>query len=210
MAGYAFCARLSRFPNKNSAKIAMEITEDIEQIADALRRGGVMLYPTDTLWGLGCDATNAAAVAKIFAIKQRADARSLVVLADGEKMLRRYVREAPPLALDIVRLSSTPQTIVYSHGVGFADGVCAADGSVAIRIPRHLFCQKIIRSLGRPVVSTSANISGVAAPRTFAEVAAAVRQSVSVQVSATWEGQPTRKPSSIIRLEPDGRVEVIR
>ena len=188
----------------------MEESEEIEQIAEVLRRGGVMLYPTDTLWGLGCDATSEAAVAKIFAIKQRSDAKSLVVLVDGEKMLRRYVREASALALDIVRLSSSPQTIIYSCGEGFAGGVCAADGSVAIRIPNHRFCQKIIRSLGRPVVSTSANISGASAPRTLAEVADAVRKSVSVQVGARWEGNPTRKPSSIIRLEPDGRVEVIR
>ncbi|MDR3366756.1 MAG: threonylcarbamoyl-AMP synthase, partial [Prevotellaceae bacterium] len=180
------------------------------QIAEALRNGGVMLYPTDTLWGLGCDATNEAAVAKIFAIKQRADAKSLIVLVDGEKMLSRYVREVPPLAWDIVRLSSSPQTIIYSEGVGFASGVCAADGSVAIRIPDHLFCKKIIRSLGRPVVSTSANVSGAAAPKTLAEVASAVRQSVSVQVGAKWEGRPTRKPSSIMRLEADGKVEVIR
>ncbi|MDR2814663.1 MAG: threonylcarbamoyl-AMP synthase [Prevotellaceae bacterium] len=188
----------------------MEEVEDIEQIAEALRRGGVMLYPTDTLWGLGCDATNAAAVAKIFAIKQRADAKSLIVLVDGEKMLHRYVREAPTLALDIVRLSSTPQTIIYSEGVGFANGVCAADGSVAIRIANHLFCKKTIRSLGRPIVSTSANISGANAPKTFAEIPDAVRQSVNVQVCAKWEGRPTRKPSGIIRLEADGRVEVIR
>lgn len=188
----------------------MEELDDIEQIAEALRRGGVMLYPTDTLWGLGCDATCEVAVAKIFAVKQRADAKSLVALVDSEKMLRRYVREAPALALDIVRLSNAPQTIIYSEGVGFAGGVCAADGSVAIRVANHVFCQKIIRSLGRPIVSTSANISGAAAPKTLAEVADVVRQSVNVQVSEKWEGQPTRKPSSIIRLEADGRVEVIR
>jgi L-threonylcarbamoyladenylate synthase len=188
----------------------MEEVEEIEQITDALRKGGVMLYPTDTLWGLGCDATNDAAVARIFAIKQRTDAKSLVVLVDGERMLSRYVREVPEVAWDIVRLSNTPQTIIYSEGVGFANGVCATNGSVAIRIPDHQLCKKIIRSLGRPVVSTSANISGAAAPKTFAEVADAVRQSVDVLVSARWEGQPTRKPSSIIRLDAGGRVEVIR
>ncbi|MDR1416066.1 MAG: threonylcarbamoyl-AMP synthase [Prevotellaceae bacterium] len=184
--------------------------EDIEQIVEALRKGCIMLYPTDTLWGLGCDATNEAAVAKIFAVKQRSDAKSLIVLVDGEEMLSRHVREAPKPAWDIVRLSSTPQTIIYRDGVGLANGVCAADGSVAIRVANHLFCKKIIRGLGRPIVSTSANVSGATAPRTLAEVASAVRQSVDVQVSVAWEGQPTRKPSGIIRLDPDGRVKVIR
>ncbi|MDR0712248.1 MAG: threonylcarbamoyl-AMP synthase [Prevotellaceae bacterium] len=188
----------------------MEGVEEIEQIAETLRNGGVMLYPTDTLWGLGCDATNEAAVAKIFGVKQRTDAKSLVVLVDGEKMLSRYVRDAPQLARDIARLSNTPQTIIYREGIGFATGVCAADGSVAIRIANHRFCEKIIRALGRPVVSTSANISGATAPKTFAEIADAVRQSVDVQVSVKWEGKPTRKPSGIIRLDADGRVEVIR
>lgn len=169
-----------------------------------------MLYPTDTLWGLGCDATCEAAVAKIFAIKQRSDAKSLIVLVDGEEMLSRHVRHVPKPALDIVRLSNTPQTIIYSEGTDLASGVCAADGSVAVRVTSHPFCKKVIRCLGRPVVSTSANISGDTAPRTLAEVAPAVRQSVDVQVSEAWEGQPTRKPSGIIRIDTDGRVQIIR
>jgi L-threonylcarbamoyladenylate synthase len=184
--------------------------EDIEQIVEALRRGGVMLYPTDTLWGLGCDAANEAAVAKIFAIKQRPDAKSLIVLVDGEEMLSRHVREVPKPAWDIIRLSRTPQTIIYREGMGLANGVCAANGSVAVRVTGHLFCKAAIRGLGRPVVSTSANISGAAAPRTLAEVALAVRQSVDVQVGVAWEGQPTRKPSGIIGLDPSGQVKVIR
>lgn len=184
--------------------------EEIEQIVEVLRRGGVMLYPTDTLWGQGCDAANDAAVAKIFAIKRRTDAKSLIVLVDGEAMLRRYVRDVPKPALDIIRLSSAPQTIIYREGVGLAEGVCAADGSVAVRVTSHLFCRKVIGCLGRPIVSTSANISGTDAPRSLDEVADAVRQSVDVQVSVAWEGQPTRKPSRIIRLEPSGRVKVIR
>jgi L-threonylcarbamoyladenylate synthase len=184
--------------------------EEVDRIVEMLRRGGVMLYPTDTLWGLGCDATNDAAVAKIFAIKRRTDAKSLIVLVDGEEMLRRHVRNAPEAALDIVRQSAAPQTIIYREGVGLANGVRAADGSVAVRVANHLFCQKIIRGLGRPVVSTSANISGTGAPRTLDEVALTVRQSVDVQVSVAWEGQPTRKPSGINCLEPSGRVKVIR
>ncbi len=184
--------------------------EEIEKIAEVLRGGGTMLYPTDTLWGLGCDATNDEAVKKIFAIKQRADAKSLIVLVDGEEMLSRYVRRVPDLAWDIVRMSNVPQTIIYPGGVGFAGSVCAGDGSVAIRIAEHDFCKKIIRKLGRPIVSTSANLSGAEAPKSCAEVAAAIKNAVDVQVGEQHEGQPTRRPSSIIKLELDGRVQVIR
>jgi len=184
--------------------------EDIEKIVEILRGGGTMLYPTDTLWGLGCDAANEAAVAKIFAIKQRADAKSLIVLVDGEEMLLRCVRQVPDVAWDIVRLSSVPQTVIYPNGVGFAKSVCAEDGSVAIRIVKHDFCKKIIRKLGKPIVSTSANVSGSEAPKRFSEVALAVKNAVDVQVSEAHEGQPTRQPSSIIKLELDGTVKVIR
>ncbi|MDR2937795.1 MAG: threonylcarbamoyl-AMP synthase [Prevotellaceae bacterium] len=184
--------------------------EELEKIAAALRSGGAMLYPTDTLWGLGCDATNEAAVAKIFAIKQRADAKSLIVLVDGEEMLSRYVPQIPDLAWDIVRLSNVPQTIIYPAGIGFARNVCAPDGSVAIRIAEHDFCKKIIRKLGKPIVSTSANISGSEAPRTFSEISEAIKKVVDIQVSATFEGQPTRQPSSIIKINLNGGVQVIR
>ena len=183
---------------------------EIEKIADVLRNGGTMLYPTDTLWGLGCDATNEAAVAKIFAIKQRADAKSLIVLVDSEEMLSRYVQQIPELAWDIVRLSNVPQTVIYPIGIGFAKNVCAEDGSVAIRVVEHDFCKKIIKKLGKPIVSTSANLSGSAAPKTFAEVSASIKAAVDVQVSEAHEGQPTRQPSSIIKLELNGRVQVIR
>lgn len=184
--------------------------DDITQITQILQRGGAMLYPTDTLWGLGCDATNEAAVAKIFALKQRSDAKSLIVLVDGEEMLAQYVREVPPIAWDIVRIANVPQTIIYPQGVGLAGNVCATNGSVAIRIAHHRFCQEIIRRLRKPLVSTSANLSGSPAPTRFEEVDMAICSGVDVVVSRQWEGQPTRKPSSIIRLEVDGRVEVIR
>lgn len=184
--------------------------EEIEKIADVLRKGGTMLYPTDTLWGLGCDATNDEAVAKIFAIKQRADSKSLIVLVDGEEMLSRYVRQVPDMAWDIVRLSNVPQTVIYPNGVGFAKGVCAEDGSVAIRIVKHDFCKKLIRKLGKPIVSSSANISGSESPRTFSEIGAVVKDAVEVQVPELFEGQSTRQPSSIIKLELDGQVRVIR
>jgi L-threonylcarbamoyladenylate synthase len=184
--------------------------EDLEKIVAELRNGGTMLYPTDTLWGLGCDATNEVAVAKIFAIKQRADAKSLIILVDGEEMLSRHVQQIPAPAWDIVRISNVPQTVIYPTGVGLAKGVCAEDGSVAIRIGKRDFCKKIIRMLGKPIVSTSANISGSEAPKRFSEVALAVKNAVDVQVSEAHEGQPTRQPSSIIKLELDSSVQVIR
>ncbi|MGL4908790.1 MAG: L-threonylcarbamoyladenylate synthase [Bacteroidales bacterium] len=186
------------------------MSTDIASIVEAFRKGDTILYPTDTLWGLGCDATNTEAVEKIFAIKQRADAKSLIVLVDNEDMLCRYVQEIPPLALDIAQLSDSPQTIIYPTGMGLANGVCAADGSVAIRIVQHEFCRQIIRQLRRPIISTSANISGQTTPTSFKEISEEIKRAVNVCVPITHEGMPTGKPSSIIKLELDGRVQVIR
>ncbi|MDR3329434.1 MAG: threonylcarbamoyl-AMP synthase [Prevotellaceae bacterium] len=184
--------------------------DEVEQLAAALRRGAVLLYPTDTLWGLGCDAANGAAVAKIFALKQRTDAKSLIALVGDEAMLRRHVCEVPPQASAVLRAAAGPQTIIYPEGRGFARGVCAPDGSVAIRIPRHAFCQALIRALGRPVVSTSANVAGGEAPTRLDEVPSAIRAGVDVCADPRWEGNPTRRPSGIVRVAADGAVQVIR
>lgn len=184
--------------------------EEIERIADILRKGGVMLYPTDTLWGLGCDATNKEAVAKIAEIKKRSESKSFIVLVDGEDMLYRYVQTVPDVARDIVELSDSPITIIYPKGMGFADGVCGEDDSVAIRVVNHDFCKKIIRKLKRPIVSTSANISGEGAATKLSEVSQELKNMVDVVVPKSFEGNPTRKPSSIIKLSVDGQVKVIR
>ncbi|MDR1225915.1 MAG: threonylcarbamoyl-AMP synthase [Prevotellaceae bacterium] len=184
--------------------------QDIQQILDVLRGGGAMLYPTDTLWGIGCDATNEKAVAKVFEIKKRAPSKSLIVLVDGEDMLDRYVRKVPEIARTVVALSTTPLTVIYPEGVGFARGVCAPNGAIAIRVVDHDFCRQIIRKLGRPIVSTSANLAGEKAPENFSEISEEVKSSVDVTVSEKFEGAPTRQASSIIQLSVDGQVRVIR
>jgi L-threonylcarbamoyladenylate synthase len=184
--------------------------QDIQQILDTLRNGGTMLYPTDTLWGIGCDATNEKAVAKVFEIKKRSPSKSLIVLVDGEDMLDKYVHDAPEAARTFLQQRTSPLTIIYPKGIGFAAGVCAPNGTVAIRIANHDFCQQIIRELGKPIVSTSANLAGEKAPEKFSEISDEVRSAVDVVVSEKFEGTPTRQASSIIQLSIDGQVKVIR
>jgi L-threonylcarbamoyladenylate synthase len=182
----------------------------MKTILNTLHSGGVILYPTDTVWGIGCDACNAVAVRRVFDIKHRAPSKSVVVLAADEQMLTQYVGDIPPQVYGLLAHSKEPLTVVYPHGSGFAEGVCAADGSVAVRIPRHTFCKAIIEKLGYPLVSTSANLSGGAAPAYFADIADEVKAAVDLVVGEQWEGAPTRSPSHIVQLSENGEIKVIR
>ena len=174
-----------------------------------MRRGGVILYPTDTLWGIGCDACCGEAVRRVFAVKRRASAHSVVVLVADKPMLERYVGNIPPQARTLIA-QSDPLTIIYPAGAGFAAGVCAANGSVAVRIPRHDWCRALIAGLGQPLVSTSANISGCAAPAHFADIAREIRDAVDWTAPLQCEGAPTRCPSRIVQIDADGRAITIR
>ena len=145
--------------------------EDIRKALKVLRNGGVILYPTDTIWGLGCDATRPEAVRRIFEIKQRADAKSVLVLVDGIAALERCVEEVPDVAYDLLEAAVDPLTVIYDHGRGVAPEVCAPDGSLGVRITSERFSRELCRRFRRPIVSTSANVSGTPAPKCFADIA---------------------------------------
>ena len=183
--------------------------EVIAEALEVLKRGGLILYPTDTVWGIGCDATNEAAVQRVFALKRRAEAKSLVLLACDLDMVARYIRKIPSIAVDLVSVNDAPMTIVYPGATGLAPSVVAADGSVGIRIPRAgatgvdskgddwderpvsagaVFCNRLIYRLRRPLVSTSANISGEPAPASFPEISPEIRAGVDYIVPASVSG----------------------
>jgi len=184
--------------------------EVIQEAVGVLKAGGVILYPTDTVWGIGCDATNAEAVAKVFAIKKRSEAKSLVLLASDLDMVARYIREIPSIAIDLVEVNDAPMTIVYPGAMGLAENVVAEDGSVGIRIPLNEFCVELARRFRAPIVSTSANISGEPAPRTFAEIPQEIVSAVDWCAPVRFGAGATGKASQIIKLGLRGEVEIIR
>ena len=194
--------------------------ESIQKALEVLRAGGIILYPTDTVWGLGCDATNPEAVAKVYAIKNREDSKSLVLLASDIDMICRYVREIPEMAVQLIEVNDKPMTIVYPGAVVGKEGeksphclaynAVAEDGTVGIRIPMMDFCQQLISRFGRPIVSTSANISGEATPKKFDEITEQIKTAVDWVVDPSLERGATGKSSSIIKVGLDYSIEIIR
>ncbi len=184
--------------------------EDLKNALKVLKAGGVILYPTDTIWGLGCDATNEEAVKKIFQIKQREDSKALLLLTDNEAKIERLVEEVPDIAWDLIRLSETPLTIIYSKARNLARNLIAQDGSVGIRVTKEDFSNKLCERFRLPVVSTSANISGEPAPQRFDEISGEIKNTVDYIVSYRQNDRAKAKPSSIIKLEPNGVVTIIR
>lgn len=191
---------------KNSFSEALEV----------LRNGGVILYPTDTVWGLGCDATNQEAVARIYEIKKRSDSKSLVLLASDLDMVARYIREIPDMAIQLVEVNDKPMTIIYPGALtgqecrGLAHNTVAQDGSVGIRIPVVDFCRDLVHRFGRPIVSTSANISGEPTPRKFADIPQQIKDAVDFIVDPSLERSSTGSASSIIKVGLDGTIDIIR
>ncbi len=196
----------------------MKPEEILAEALRVLRAGGTILYPTDTVWGIGCDATNVAAVARIFEIKQRADSKSLVLLASDLDMVARYVKEIPSIAVDLVEVNDAPMTIIYPGAIysetgdrwHLAGNVVAADGSVGIRIPLAPWCQQLVFKLGRPLVSTSANISGEPTPQRFSDINPELKAVVDFVVPPSVDTASTGKASQIIKLGLRGEVEIIR
>ena len=182
----------------------------IAEALEVLKRGGVILYPTDTVWGIGCDATNEAAVARVFEIKRRSEAKSLVLLACDLDMIAKHIKEIPNIAIDLVEVNDAPMTIIYPGAQYVAPNVVAEDGSVGIRIPMNDFCVKLVRKLRRPLVSTSANISGEETPSCFAEISPEIVSAVDYVVPAALERDSTGRASQIIKLGLRGEVEIIR
>lgn len=182
----------------------------IAEALEVLKRGGVILYPTDTVWGIGCDATNEAAVARVFEIKRRSEAKSLVLLACDLDMVAKHIKEIPNIAIDLVEVNDAPMTIIYPGAQYLAPNVVAEDGSVGIRIPLNDFCVKLVRKLRRPLVSTSANISGEETPSCFAEISPEIVSAVDYVVPAALERDSTGRASQIIKLGLRGEVKIIR
>lgn len=184
--------------------------DEIEKAVETLRRGGIILYPTDTVWGIGCDATNADAVDKVYKLKRSADKKGMIVLVDSIDNVARYFRSVPPVAWDLMELSDKPLTLILPSAAGVAKNLAPPENTLAVRVPQHEFCKALIRKLGRPLVSTSANISGEPAPIGYDDIAKEIFAGVDYAVSEKFEGHPTRKPSSIIQLGEGGEVTVIR
>lgn len=184
--------------------------EDLDAAVRCMRAGGIILYPTDTVWGIGCDATNAEAVAKIFALKQRADAKSMLVLVDGVPALERLIPEIPDAAYDIVELSVSPITIIYDDAMGVAPSLIAEDGSLGVRVTSEVFSRDLCRAMRRPIVSTSANISGMPTPAVFSAISEEIKSGVDYIVQYRQDDKQTTPPSSIIKLGRGGEVKIIR
>ncbi len=188
----------------------MDFDNDIKDALLALRKGGIILYPTDTIWGIGCDATNAVAVEKIFKIKSRNENKSLLVLVDGENMLDRYVKDIPEIAFELADVSDTPLTIIYPGGKNLAHGVCSEDGSVAIRICHDEFCHELISRFRKPITSTSANLSGKSSPGNFDDIDNTIIESVDYVVKYRQDDREKHTASPIIKLEQNGTIKIIR
>ncbi|WP_367183516.1 L-threonylcarbamoyladenylate synthase [uncultured Alistipes sp.] len=198
---------------KAQAKAARDdaaLQQEVDRTVEALRRGGLVLYPTDTVWGLGCDATNAEAVERIYRLKRSENKKSMLVLCATADMVVRYVDKAPAIAFEVMELATSPLTAILPGATGLAANLIPDEGTLGVRIPDHAFCQRMLRAFGRPVVSTSANISGEATPARLQEVAREIVDGVDFVVNPRFEGHPTRKASSIIAFGEGGEVKIIR
>jgi L-threonylcarbamoyladenylate synthase len=185
------------------------MTEEVKKAVEILKKGGIILYPTDTIWGIGCDATNEASVQRIISLKQRDDKKSMLVLLDDGNKLTRYA-EVPEIAWSLLEVTEKPLTIIYPNAQNLAESLISEDRSIGIRITRDEFCCRLIRGLGRPIVSTSANISGDSWPASFDKIDLLLRNSVDYVVSYRQHETHKAKPSGIIKLGMNGEVKVIR
>lgn len=188
----------------------VSFNEDIKEALSVLRSGGIIIYPTDTIWGIGCDATNDKAVARIFQIKQREDAKSMLVLVDADYMVERYVKEVPEIAWELIQVSDSPLTIIYPGAQIVSPGLIAEDGSLAIRVSHEKFSKELISRFRKPIVSTSANISSLPSPANFTEIDPALLKQVDYVVKYRRDEMEKAKPSSIIKLGPKGEIQIIR
>lgn len=185
--------------------------DDIKACIDILRKGGLILYPTDTVWGIGCDATNAEAVARVYALKNRADSKALILLVDSIDALWRTVDNVPEVAEQLIEAAVDPVTVIYDHASPLIAGnAVAADGSVAVRVTDEDFSKRLCRVFRRPLVSTSANVSGKPSPRCFAEIDSEIKNGVDYIVNYRRDDTSKRKPSSIIKIGDDATFKILR
>lgn len=184
--------------------------QDLDATLRVLRSGGIILYPTDTVWGIGCDACNAEAVAKIYALKQRADSKSMLVLVDSIAVLERCVPEIPDVAYSLIEFATRPLTIIYDEAIGLAPNLVAEDGSIGVRVTGEEFSAQLCRALRRPLVSTSANISGQPTPAVFSAISPEIIAGVDYVVQYRQTDNSKTPPSQIIKLGKTGEVKIIR
>ncbi len=193
-------------PPKPNAAMDAAVAEAVE----VLRQGGLLLYPTDTVWGIGCDATNEEAVAKVYALKRSENKHAMLVLCHSAEQIVRYVNRAPGIAFEVLEMATSPLTLILPGAVGVAANLIPEGGTLGVRVPDHAFCQRLLRAFGRPIVSTSANISGEKTPRTLAETAREIIDGVDYVVDPRFQGRPTGKASAIVAFGEGGEVRVIR
>jgi len=186
------------------------LKDEINKALEVLKTGGIILYPTDTVWGLGCDATNAEAVAKIYALKNRAGNKGMIILLDTENKLQSYVQEVPDIAYDLIEYSEKPLTIIYPGAKNLAINVISEDKTIGIRIPKHDFCQQLIQRFRKPIVSTSANISGEPSPVNFSKIDQKIIDGVDYVVDLEQESNEVKQISTIMKLAIDGQFTFIR
>ena len=186
------------------------LRDEVANAFKVLQEGGIILYPTDTIWGIGCDATNTEAIQKIYRLKQRDEAKSMIILLDTENKLESYVQEVNPLAYDLIEYAENPLTLIMPGAKNISPALIAADGSVGIRISSNEFCKQLIQRLRKPLVSTSANISGKPSPQYFSQIAQEIIEGVDYVVDIDQHSKEIKNPSTIMKLAPDGRFEFIR
>ena len=187
-----------------------EIAEDIRTAVQTLRQGGLILYPTDTIWGIGCDAANEEAVRRIFQLKQREDSKAMICLVDSANRMQRYLRQVPDVAWDLVEYADKPLTLILDGAINLAPSLIAEDGSVGLRVTRENISHELCYRFERAVVSTSANISGEPSPACFDEISEEIRQGVDYIMCSRQNDTSKSKPSQIIKLGLDGQIKIIR
>ena len=188
----------------------MKFSDDITRSLEVLSEGGVILYPTDTIWGLGCDATNEEAVTKLYHLKGREETRSMLILLENQNFISQYIKEVPEVAWELIESSDRPLTIVYPGAKNLASNLIGADGSIGIRIVNDLFCAELIKRYRKPLVSTSANISGMPSPSGFGDISDSLKQSVEYIVGWRQDDTKINPVSSIIKLDTSGKFNIIR
>lgn len=187
-----------------------DLNEEVGRCVETLRSGGLILYPTDTVWGIGCDATNADAVARIYALKRSENKRSMLVLCESADMVVRYVNKAPGIAFEVMEMATSPLTLILPDACGLAANLIPEEGTLGVRVPDHEFCRRVLHSFGKPIVSTSANISGEPSAKNLAEVSREIIDGVDFVVNPRFEGKPTGKPSSIIAFGERNEIKILR
>ena len=184
--------------------------EDIQNCLNTLREGGIILYPTDTVWGIGCDASNPEAIQKIYDLKGRTSSKALITLVGSEVMLERTVLNMPEIAWDLIESANRPLTLIYDEVKGIAPNAIAEDGSCGIRLAKDTFCQQLIQRLGKPIISTSANVSGEETPKDFRSISDTILKGVDFVVNYRQNEATSQKSSNIIKLKNNGEIKIIR